>query len=159
MKRWLKYGGVVLAFLAMITGSLLFYLQNQQAGPFTKSDTTRTQIPLYNIRNLPEGYAFKQSSVSLSADVASYVLTNGQANIFVAEQARADSIDYDEFHSKQIKNSYRVPTGIGEAVIGNLNGKPTLSLVGRKTWILMRSSHNIDFAVLEDVSRNLVPVD
>lgn len=144
---------VVMPILIVALGLGGFFLKQPIASlmappsPFSEQLIQNIGFPLYYPTKLPAGFKIELNSIEASHGVAVYVISDDSGkiiNLSMQEQIESLSLDSAVQSLKATKNSRKMITPVGEAVIGinEEEGRQFISVLTGKTWILMSTPEN-----------------
>lgn len=158
MKRWILISTGWVAIFIAVMATLFIFTDIFKSNPIPIDIRNRVDFATYYPSELPEGYAIQQNSYETSSsDVLLYRLTGPKnTKIFVSQQAPPSSFDFNDFHTKQIKNSRTAITQNGETIyLGMLEDNATASIRTPTTWILLTADKSaVPLENLEMIAKN-----
>jgi hypothetical protein len=138
-KKVLIFVAAAVILIAGISAVLLVHSKSSaQSSGIPNDILTAANFPLYIPEELPKGYALDSNSYSSTREVVSYTITyNKDSKLLVSLQPIPANFDFDTFYEKSMKDASSVSTSVGNAKIGRMNGIETISLLTKKTWVLI----------------------
>lgn len=158
-KRTAFVAGFILLF-SLIAGAALWALLRPtgrapvaSAGEFSVAVQRTATFALYYPRVLPEGWQVNASSMSASAELVTFSVTDRTGTRLVVTQQMTPPIEQlDAFYKEQILEPATVTTAIGRAVIGSFEGGSIGAVTAGNTWIVVRALGGVQ----EEAFRQLV---
>jgi hypothetical protein len=127
--------------LSVVMGLTYFFHRTHHFNPIPERIRQSTNVSLYYPAELPEGYAIKKDSFSLTSSVVTYYAVNSSSDkIIFSIQALPDKPDLEDFNKRVLQNAVPVVSDVGDATIGELQGRTVGSIVTKYSWVLITTS-------------------
>lgn len=146
-----------LVIFAGLAGSAYWYWANKLAIPVPSSVRAAVDFPLLYPTELPTGFSLKKNSFSVSKDVVVFEAVNtSSVSIAFSDQKKPIGFDFATFYKQGLTSSTTFNTNIGEAAIGNANGRLLGSVTTDQSWLLVTSdSSKVTSANIRLILQNL----
>lgn len=130
----------ILVLLAGLGGAYWYFAKNL-VSPIPALIKASAAFPILYPTKLPAGFNIDSSKFSESKDSVIYSAANtaGQEIAFTV-QPRPTSFDFNKFYSQVLSNSTVFTTTVGQAAIGQANGRLLGSIYTDQSWLLVSSA-------------------
>jgi hypothetical protein len=152
--KW-RVAGLVLILLLILSGSIFWTHHRSTIPPLLKQNAAISDIPIFFPAKLPDGFQVDPHSVITQNGITTYTIKfDKNSDLTISQQAKPGNFDFS-----QLQGETQFTTRYGKAIISPLESATTATLVGDKTWVLLRSPDRISTDDMHTILNSLQPVN
>ena len=138
-KEWVWVSIAWAGIIAVVIAGLFFFTDIFQKNPIPKNIREQVDFATYYSNELPKDYFIDPNSYEVSGGVLLYAIhIPNEKQITVSQQKPPESFDFNDFHTKQLRNSRSSKIDDGETLyLGTLENNNVASIRTAQTWILL----------------------
>lgn len=140
---------------------LIYIRQTAEPAPtFPVSIIEKATFPLYYPTGLPEGFTVDESSIDMSDKALIFTISYGDGSkLIISEQPRPVSLDIEKFHIERFVEPQTYFINDNRIVVGKLLSTITASIPKDTTWIIIKSTENIEYSILAEIGATFTKVE